>query len=58
MTEAAFAQLVESIKQAGEIRRSERAPGRVFHLQPNECVADLPRFAPIATQAALSADQK
>ena len=58
MTEAAFAQLIKSIKQAGEIRRGEREPGRVFHLRPNEYEADSPGFAPISTQAALSADQK
>lgn len=58
MTEAAFAQLVESIKQAGEIRRGERDPGRVFHLRANGCEADSPGLAQMSSQTGLSADQK
>lgn len=34
MKEEAFAQLVESVKQAGEIKRGERKPGRVFEVSP------------------------
>lgn len=34
MNDEAFAQLVESIKQAGEIQRGERAPSRVFEFSP------------------------
>ena len=34
MKEDAFAQLVESIKQAGEIKRGERTPSRVFEFSP------------------------
>ncbi|MEZ4868694.1 MAG: NadS family protein [Caldilineaceae bacterium] len=34
MKDEAFAQLVESIKQAGEIQRGERAPSRAFEFSP------------------------
>lgn len=34
MNDEAFAQLVESVKQAGEIKRGERAPSRVFEFSP------------------------
>jgi putative transcriptional regulator len=34
MKDEAFAQLVESIKQAGEIKRGEREPSRVFEFSP------------------------
>jgi putative transcriptional regulator len=34
MKEEAFAQLVESIKQAGEIKRGEREPSRIFEFTP------------------------
>ena len=34
MKEEAFSQLVESIKQAGEIRRGERKPSRIFEVSP------------------------
>jgi len=34
MNDEAFAQLVESIKQAGEIKRGVREPGRVFEFSP------------------------
>ncbi len=34
MKDEAFAQLVESIKQAGEIKRGEREPSRVFEFNP------------------------
>ena len=34
MKEQEFTKLVESIKQAGKIRRGEMLPGRVFEVQP------------------------
>ena len=34
MNEDAFAQLIESIQQAGEIKRGERKPSRVFEFSP------------------------
>ncbi|HBA86315.1 MAG TPA: transcriptional regulator [Verrucomicrobia bacterium] len=34
MKESAFNELVESIKQAGEIRRGQKKPSRVFRLNP------------------------
>ncbi len=34
MNEKDFANLVESIKQAGEIKRGQREPGRVFEFRP------------------------
>lgn len=34
MKEEAFAQLVESIKQAGEIKQGVRKPGRAFEFSP------------------------
>jgi putative transcriptional regulator len=34
MKEETFAQLVESVKQAGEIRRGERKPSRIFEVSP------------------------
>ena len=34
MDKKRFAELLESIKQAGEIIRGERKPSRVFHVEP------------------------
>jgi putative transcriptional regulator len=34
MNEQEFSDLVESIKQAGEIKRGQREPGRVFEFTP------------------------
>ncbi len=34
MNEDTFAQLIESIQQAGEIKRGERKPSRVFEFSP------------------------
>jgi putative transcriptional regulator len=34
MNEQDFAMLLESIKQAGEIKRGERQPGRIFEFSP------------------------
>ncbi len=39
MKDEAFAQLVESIKQAGEIKRGVRKPGRVFEFSPPDMKA-------------------
>ncbi len=36
MKEADFKELLESIKQAGEIHAGKRAPSRVFHVKPME----------------------
>ena len=34
MNEQEFSDLVESIKQAGEIKRGQREPGRIFEFTP------------------------
>jgi len=36
MKEKDFAELLESIRQAGKIQRGEMAPSRVFHYDMNE----------------------
>ena len=42
MNDCDFALLAESIKQAGEIRRGERRPGRVFEFSPLDVKAISP----------------
>jgi putative transcriptional regulator len=39
MNDKEFAELAESIKQAGEIKRGQREPGRVFEFSPMDIKA-------------------
>lgn len=44
MNEQDFANLVESIKQAGQIKRGELAPGRIFEFSPLDIKAIRGKF--------------